>query len=541
MIKIINPEDFEGSPKYIFIQKGSSIAFLQKKFFSLKHEEVSIFHVEIVHDRSVNPNDDGMYGTGVLTGAVLGGFLGALFASISDPIKWDVDVMIWLHDERYVKATIKNEAEIKLLQQFMNTSQWDLDDYNERRQNRLQEEIKRIDAEQIEADQRLEQVRLARVELDWLNSINNELLQTTKIEIEDFLMISDSIDEIYWKNEMDLPYPTRTTLICHMLNFCVYLYTASDSKFTDSDAKIINNLFNKSWNSAQYISYADKMELNINNWGCKVPPLFELFVSLEKIDQNVKCLTATVEIHKMLSNNLMEISGRFGNDLNIGKLYIKRLERYLEIESSKTGSVMLGESASNSNPNLSCTECGYEARTEDTFCAGCGARFTDDDGRYAYYDHYDFYDSPEISSKPPYRLQSIPKTISAPISSAISNDKESRSEYRIGSGVIHKTFGKGVVQAVDGDIIVILFGNTIKKFALPACEEKGLLSPVAKNNANETGKNYVIYSRQKNTLSSEEQDALYGADMGIDTGEAYWESIDTSVDYGYMEDYGEDM
>jgi hypothetical protein len=270
MIKIINPEDFEGSPKYIFVQKGSSIAFLQKKFFSLKHEVVSIFHVEIVHDRSINPNDDGMYGAGVLTGAVLGGFLGALFASSSDPIKWDIDVLIWLHDERYVKATIKDEAEIKLLQQFMNTSQWDLDDYNERRQSRLQAEIKKIDAEQIEIDQRLEQIRLAKLELDWLNSINNELLQTTKRAIEDFLVISDSIDEIYWKNDMELIYPTRTSQISHILNYCVYLIFASECGVTDSDAKILNYLLNKSWSSAQFRAYANKMELNINNWGCKV-------------------------------------------------------------------------------------------------------------------------------------------------------------------------------------------------------------------------------------------------------------------------------
>jgi len=213
MIKIINREDFKGSPKYIFIQKGSPVAYLQKKFFSWSHEVVSIFHVEIAHNRTVNPNDDGMYGTSVLTGAVLGGFLGALLASATEPIKWDIDFKIWLADGRYVKANVKDEHVVRLLEPHMNTSQWDLDDFNEMLELQRQTEYENalVEKRQAESDLMMQQEeQRKRNELNaarerderWNNTIDSVLLSKIKNYITNFLSLSDFIDAYHWKHNI---------------------------------------------------------------------------------------------------------------------------------------------------------------------------------------------------------------------------------------------------------------------------------------------------------------------------------------------------
>jgi len=220
-VKIFNANEFEGSPKYITVQKGSPIAYLHNKLFFLKYEEVCIFHVEIVSNRTANLDNDG---TGVLTGAVLAGLLGAILASITEPIKWDVDAIIWLKDGRDVKVTVRDETMIKLLHPYMNTSTWELEEYNKNRHLKYQVEYDDATRELEAATKELDRIKNEQAILNkqiesreqekkWRKSIDYGFLQETKNYVNDLLKVGDRIDEFYEKNNIEIDFPIREMIL----------------------------------------------------------------------------------------------------------------------------------------------------------------------------------------------------------------------------------------------------------------------------------------------------------------------------------------
>lgn len=48
--------------------------------------------------------------------------------------------------------------------------------------------------------------------------------------------------------------------------------------------------------------------------------------------------------------------------------------------------------------------------------------------------------------------------------------------YKVGDSVTHKSFGDGVISALDGKYIWIKFSTNEKKFFFPQCFEKGFFS-----------------------------------------------------------------
>ena len=48
--------------------------------------------------------------------------------------------------------------------------------------------------------------------------------------------------------------------------------------------------------------------------------------------------------------------------------------------------------------------------------------------------------------------------------------------YKVGDSVTHKSFGDGVISALDGNYIWIKFATNEKKFLFPQCFEKGFFS-----------------------------------------------------------------
>ena len=191
-MKIYNSEDFGGTQLLITVQKGSRIAYLHKRLFFPDYKEVQIFHVEIVQDRSVNPNDDSMLGAGMVTGAILGGFIGALIASAPYPIKWDIDFKIWLKDGRCIKTTVKDETTVKLLEPFMHTRSWELDDYNDALE-RQRQAVKQEQNHQWQAAQQ----SVNRQKQQSANNTNAENLQVKK----ELVALKESIKELEKQKE----------------------------------------------------------------------------------------------------------------------------------------------------------------------------------------------------------------------------------------------------------------------------------------------------------------------------------------------------
>jgi len=389
-IKIINSGDFEGSPKYFSIQKGSPIAYLHKNVLFSNLQEVCIFHVEITDDRTVNPNDPNMYGTGVLTGAVLGGFLGALLASVPGSIEWDVDFKIWLTDERYIMVNVKDETAVKLLLPYTKTSQWDLDKFNEKRKAKWQLELEEAEAESAAAKKELERLReeeqliLKHIESSrqtrkWKESIDTELLFNIKAKVVSFLEVGKCIDVFNRKQGTTQEYSGRTTLLYQLGNFCIYLFASSRDKTTDSDARIYSYIFDTAYSKEQLVIIAEKLNINRNHFGSEVPSIFKALVPMEQLDDGCnKYVAPFIEVHRMLCIDLIKLTDRTDENLFIGKEYVNRLERYAESESNKYLKNKANECTATPKTTQFCPECYCEAGSNDLFCAGCGVKL---DGR----------------------------------------------------------------------------------------------------------------------------------------------------------------
>jgi len=308
---------------------------------------------------------------------------------------------------------------------------------------------------------------------------------------------------------------------------------------TDSDAKTISALFNVDYSVNQLNNLVEKIKLDENNFGSNIQPLFAMLTSVEDADNSREYVKPFIDIHIFISEYFVQLVGKTSDEVVRGKAYANRLGKYAKAVSTRTTNF----TTSSNQPKLSCTRCGYDARSNDAFCSGCGASFTNPiDEQYAYYDDYDFYDSPRshgrTSFTPPPKSKSILKTDSpeAPKEENILNT------YKPGNIVIHKTFGKGTVNVLEGDFIFINFSNgKSKKLSLSMCNEKRLLSHITIDNNNESEDLKRKYTQYQKPVITRAQDNIYDYDTDIPDYNDYLISIDTGVDYGYMEDYGEDM
>ena len=61
-------------------------------------------------------------------------------------------------------------------------------------------------------------------------------------------------------------------------------------------------------------------------------------------------------------------------------------------------------------------------------------------------------------------------------SSDDSEEVEPWLSYKVGDRVTHKSFGEGIISALDGNYIWIKFKTNEKKFIFPQCFEKGFFS-----------------------------------------------------------------
>jgi len=346
-IKIANPDDFKGLPKYIVVQKDSPVAHLQKKILTFKYEEVVIFHVEIASNRTSNPNDSGMYKTRFIGGAVLGGILGALLASNTEPVKWDIDFRIVLQDGRSVKVTVNDEVTVRILEPYTKISTWELEKFNmslkskklayeykirdkweaEEREKRIEWQ-KQLDIKQAQMketdDIREENEKSLRKNVDM--EINKTLIDL-KTNFEAFLEVCDLIDVVLWKFDPNQEVTSRQMMLYHFIKFCMYLSSPSEN-LSENDVSIINSLFNESYDSDTFIAFAEKENLNKNHYGSTIPPLLIMLISFEAPEINIQCVDQFIALHRIFASEFVKLTSRFEDSVELGISYARRLELY---------------------------------------------------------------------------------------------------------------------------------------------------------------------------------------------------------------------
>jgi len=473
-IKIANPSDFDGHPKYIVVQESSPIAHLQKGIFSLKYQEVNIFHVEIINNRTVNPNDNGMYKTGFVGGAILGGVLGAMLASKIDPIKWDIDLRILLHDGRYINTTIKDEVTVRILEPYMNVSEWDIHNFytNLKKQklayNRqmrdvweLEEQKKRIEW-QKQLDIKQEQMKKAEQERVINEKVKNEKaelefnekLTNIKNNIEEFLEICESIDIILWKVDPNQEFSARQMIIYHLIAFCIYLCT-SINNITKTDVKIINSLFDEKYNTEILESFAIKQNINKNHFGSTIPKLFPFIISIEAPEFNIKCCNNFIDIHRFLVEEFMLLTDRT-DEFTYGMSYVKKLELYKNTVSYEQLN----------NPNNTNTSTVHKESDDEQLL------------RLLKYDHSNYSHNVNLP------------------------------EYKRGTKIFHEKYGNGViVSQINYKIVILFLDDRTIKFDISKSDEKELIKLLTICNSNiieELEQKYYKYMKSK-TLSSDAQ------------------------------------
>jgi len=336
----------------------------------------------------------------------------------------------------------------------------------------------------------MKQVQMEQAENDKITSdyAAQELSQSLikiKNNVESFLEICDSIDVILWEIEPKQEFTARQMIVFHLIKFCIYL-SASSSNITETDAKIINSIFSESYSAEILRAFAEKENLSKNHFGCTIPPIMPLFISLEAPEVNIQCVEQLLDIHRVLATEIIKLTGRSGDDLESGMSYVRRLELYKNTVSYKKLN-NIPDSANTASDNYA-----NDAPPWDTSSPAYNKPQIPelDPIKSSLLD-----DNDEVSDEIDYERYLTPTYINLP-------------EYKRGTKVFHKKYGNGViVSQINYKIIILFLNDRTMKFDVSKSDEKESIEISSMCNSNiqeELDKKYQKYIKSK-TLSSGEQ------------------------------------